>query len=88
MGRTSHDDSFRIDTGCILGNLLNQAVRKNVLRDGDRNSTAEGVEKYGDSISNGHVFLSQHDLDSNERDLNTCPGPGPSKNLISDPSAC
>lgn len=50
MGGTRRDDLERVDGGGVLGDLGDERVGEDVLRDGDGEGAAEGIEEDGEGI--------------------------------------
>ena len=88
MRRARGNNLRWIDTGGILGDLLNQSVQEDVLGDGDGHGTAKGVEEDGDGIAGGHVLFVEHDLDGDEGDLHAGARADAGQDLVPNPLAC
>lgn len=85
MRRARGDDLRDIDAGGQLGDLLDQGVAEDVLRDGDGDGAAERVEEDGDRVARRHVLLVQHDLHGDEGDLHAGARADAREDLEADP---
>ena len=85
MRRSCRDNRCRVDTRSELGNLLDQCVGEDVLRNGDGNGAAKRVEEYCYSVASWHVLLVEHDLHRDKGDLHTGAGANAGEDLEADP---
>jgi hypothetical protein len=53
--RSGHHDEQWIHSRSLFGYLFDEGVREDVLRDGDADGAAEGVEEYPDGVADWHV---------------------------------